>query len=207
MAIGKTLRKIKSVIENIRENASYHYSDQNFAVLRYLYFSLFRINKFLAFEYDRIADAPPFEFETPFRIEVKTDADELRRICTDHQMPRECYYADILNLHLCFLLYHEDEIALIYWISLPGEYSRFFKLKPDTAELYYVTTLPRFRGRALSEKIARYACHYLRQAGYRKAVVVIHKTNIASIKPMLRAGFKQFRTITAIGPFNLKVRC
>lgn len=207
MAIGKTVRKVKSVIENVRENARYHYSDQSFAVLRYLYFSLFRINKFLAFEYDRIAEAPPFEFEAPFRIEVMTDAGALRQVCTAHQLPRECYYADILDLHLCFLLYHGDDVALIYWISLPGEYSRFFKLKPDTAELYYVTTLPKYRGQGLSGKIARYACHYLRQHGYRKAVVVIHETNIASIKPMLRAGFRQFGTITSVGPFNFKVRC
>lgn len=206
MAIGNSFRKILSVIDDIKENSRYHYPDQRFAILRYLYFSLFRINRFHVFERDLTDEVPPFQFEPPFRIEIKTDADELRQICDRHNMPRECYYADILDLHICFLLYHEEEIALLYWISLPGQYSRFFKLNPKTAELYYVTTLPGFRGYGLSEKIAHFAAHYLHHEGFDKAVVVIHESNISSIKPIVRAGFNQVRSFVSIGPFNLKYR-
>ncbi len=206
MAVSSSFRKILSAIDDIKENSRYHYPDKPFAILHYLYFSLFRINKFHVFERDLTGVLPPFRFEPPFRIEVKTNADELREICDRHNMPRECYYADILDLSDCFLLYHEEEIALLYWISLPGQYSRFFKLNPKTAELYYVTTLPKFRGLGLSEKIAHFAVHYLQSKGYDKAVVVIHESNISSIKPIVRAGFKQVRSFVSIGPFNLKYR-
>jgi RimJ/RimL family protein N-acetyltransferase len=206
MANNTSVRKILSVIKSIRSNALYHYSSRRFPVLRYLYFAMFRINKFLVFERDHIVDVPPVQFEPPFHIEIKTDADELRRICDAYRMPRECYYGDILGLHLCFLVYHADEIALLYWLSLPGEYSRFLKLNKGTAEIYYVSTLPKFRGMGLPTKTALFACRYLSQAGYRKAAIVTHEMNVASIKTVVRAGFKRVRSITSIGPFNLKIR-
>jgi len=206
MAIGNTSRKVLSVIDNIEENSRYHYPDKPFAIFRYLYFSLFRINKFLVFERDLTGDIPSYHFEPPFRMEIKSNADELREICDRHQMPRECYYADILGLDLCFLLYHGDEIALLYWVSMPGQYSRFFKLNPNTVELYYVTTLPEYRGMGLSEKISHFASHYLKQKGFHKAVVVIHESNISSIKPIVRAGFMKVRSFVSIGPLNRKYR-
>lgn len=206
MVKTRTFKKILSAVQTIRENAIYHYSDKRFAILHYLYFSVFRINRFLIFENDRIADVPQVRFEPPFRIEIKTDAQELRRICDAHGMPRECYYADILDLHVCLLVCHGEEIALICWLSLPGEYSRFFKLEKATAEIYFTTTLPKFRGMGLPTKTDLFACRYLARKGFRKAVAVIHETNAPSIKTIVRAGFTHTRTVRSIGPFNRKLR-
>ncbi len=131
--------------------------------------------------------------------------EQLRKIRTGKELPREFYYNDIHRVETCFLLMAGDDIAYIHWVYKKGDYSRFIKFKDGTAEINYATTLPKHRGRKLSAKMFSFTSKFLKNLGFKKVIVVCNENNPAVIKTFLMAGFKEVARITAYGLLNKRV--
>ena len=139
-----------------------------------------------------------------FRV-VKPTIEELDKIRTGKDLPREFYYDKIYNAKTCYLALKDDQIAYIHWVLFRGDYSRFLNLSDGVAELNYNTTLPEFRGHSLAAKVMAYISKDLQRIGYKKLMGVVHEFNYPQNKCMLKAGFEEVTRIKALGPFNRKL--
>ena len=121
-------------------------------------------------------------------------------------LPREFYYDRIHGVKKCYVTLCEGVPACIHWVYLKGDYNRFLKLGDGVAELNYITTLPRFRGRGVMAETLVHILLDLKKQGYQKAVLVMNAENPPAIKSALRAGFVEWGSIKTFGPFNRKTR-
>ena len=198
-------KKLFLTLKEFKKTAYHHYGNSISSIPKFFYYSLFKINTFIAVGIDLNQKLPYLEIDSEFRI-IKPDLDDLNRIRSGKNLPREFYYDKIHGVSTCYLALCGDEIACIHWIYLKGDYNRFLKLSPNIAELNYNTTLPKFRGNRLQTKMLCYILRELRENGFRKAVSVINKDNPPAIKGALRAGFKEMERTKTFGPFNRKIR-
>ena len=135
----------------------------------------------------------------------KPTLSKLNELRKGQTLPRDFYYDKILNVKTCYLVFVESEIAYIHWVFFKGDNSRFLILSDSVAELNYNTTMQYFRGHRLSAMMMAYISKDLKESGYRKVMGVIHEENIASIKCIKQAGFKEITRIKALGPFHRKI--
>lgn len=197
-------KKIIFTIRNFNEIAYHHYGQSPFRLIRFVYYSLFRVNTFLVFEKDLRREFPEIDLDPGIRI-ISPSLEELDRLRKDKYLPREFFSDQIHNAKTCCIGFCGEEIAYVHWVYSKGEYSRFVILDPDVCEINHVATLPRFRGRKLSMMMLEYAFKSLQKLGYKKVAVVVHENNIAFIKNIKRLNFKETKRIRTIGPFNRKV--
>jgi ribosomal protein S18 acetylase RimI-like enzyme len=130
----------------------------------------------------------------------------LENIRAGKVLPREFYYDEVSSASVCHVLQVQDEIAYIHWITMPGESSRFFNLRDRSAEISCNTTLPGFRKKGIASLMTLHAAHELRRMGMDNFYAAPHSENIASIKALKRAGFREIGRLTAIGPFNRRFK-
>jgi L-amino acid N-acyltransferase YncA len=200
------LMKVSFTLKTLSSTVKYEYGEGLMAYVKFIYYSFFKINRFLVFENDLTRELVSLDVDPEFQV-VKPTIDELDRFRKDKSLPREFYYDKIHNAQVCYLVMQEMELAYIHWIFFMGDYSRFLILSDNVVELNYNTTVHRFRGRRLSAKMMAFICRDLKELGYQKAMGVIHEKNIASIKCILQAGFRETTQIKALGPFNRRLKC
>jgi hypothetical protein len=198
------MKKVLNALVNIRKNAAYYYGDKPSSILKYMFYSVFRVNTFLVFENDFAKPVPIYEFDDGFKPLVPS-LEELETLRKGRELPREFYCDKTHNAKMCFLALQQDEPAYIHWVFFKGNNSRFLKLSEETAEINYATTLLQFRGRRISGRMFAFSTLHLQKLGYKKVVMVCHEQNPPIIKSFLQAGFREIRRIKAIGPLNRKI--
>lgn len=196
-------KKLLFTLKNFKKTAYHYYGDSPLSLVRFIYYSVFRVNTFLVFEHDLRREVPDVALDPQIKI-ITPALEELDRLRKGKDLPREFFYDQIHNVKRCCLAFYGGEIAYIHWVYSKGDYSRFLKLSDGVCEINYLTTLPKFRGRKLSSKMLAYAFKFLQKSGYNKVVVVVHENNVAFIKNIKRLDFKETKRIKTFGPFNRK---
>lgn len=192
-------------IKEFKNTAYHHYGKTPFSLIKFIYYSGFRINTFIVYENDLTKKLSEHNLDANFKI-VKPTIKELELIREGIILPREFYYDKIYNAKTCYLAFRGDKVAYIHWVLSKGDYSRFLNISTGVAELNYNTTLPEFRGYSLAAKVMAYISLDLQSSGCRKLMGVVHEFNYPQNKCMLKAGFREVARIKAIGPFNKKMQ-
>lgn len=198
------MKKVLDALVNMRKNAAYYYGDTLFGILKYLFYSVFRVNTFLVFENDFANPVPIYGFDDGFSPHVPS-LEELDALRKGKDLPREFYCDKTHAAKMCFMALYQDEPAYIHWVFFKGDNSRFLKLSKETAEINYATTLSKFRGKRISGRMFAFSTRHLQGLGYKKVVMICHEQNPPIIKSFLQAGYREVRRIKAIGPFNRKI--
>ena len=196
--------KIKKTLTEIKKTSYHHYGPHPSSVFKFLYYSLFRINRFILFEKNLAEEIPDISPEPEFQVIIPTMV-ELDALRGRQELPREFFYDQIHNVKTCFLALHQGEIAYIHWVYFRGDYSRFLNIGEGSAEINYATTLPKFRGRNLSGKMFALSTRYLKKRGLKRVYMLCHEENPPIIKSFKKAGYQEIRRITSIGPFNRRI--
>jgi GNAT superfamily N-acetyltransferase len=196
--------KLYRTLVNFKKTADHHYGGGRLSMIKFLYYSLFRVNTFIVYEIDLQGDLPHHELEPEFKV-LKPTIEELRLCRKDLNLPREFYYDELHGVKNAYLVFCGKEIAYIHWVYVKGDPNRFLLLSDDIAELNYNTTLPKFRGRNLMKKMMRYIHLDLKKQGFKRACGLANAENIAATKSAERSGFKEHSRIKTIGPFNRKI--
>jgi len=197
------LKKLIVTIKDLKKTAYHHYGNNPISLLKFIYYSLIRVNTFYVYENDLTQELPELNIESEFKV-LKPNLEELSRMREGKDLPREFYYDEIFNARTCYLVLCGDELAKIYWVLFKGDYNRFLLLSDGVAELNYNTTLPKFRGKQLMARMIVYISQDLKKAGYKKLMGVIHEFNPPAIRAIEKAGFKRIARIKTLGPFNRK---
>jgi hypothetical protein len=196
--------KIAFTLKNFKEIAYHHYGNSPLSLVKFVYYSVFRINTFIVFERDLTGALPEINLGPEYNV-LKPTTDELDRIRNGKVLPREFYYDKFHKVKTCYLALYHNEIAYIHWVYFKGDSSRFLRLGDGVAEINYVTVLPRFRGKKLSCEMLCYTSRDLKALGYKKVVVVVHENTIALIKNLKQAEYREVRRIKVLGPFSRKI--
>jgi len=197
------LLSILQQLKYLRSTAAARYGDGLGGVACHVYYSLLRVNTFhiylasLASLEEKIFDLRGVTFISP-------SIDELDKLRSEGRHPRELFADQFCKAHQCLVAVVEGEIAYIHWIFRRGDHSRFLDCADDSAEINYVLTLPKFRGRGISAAALHHSLQSLGKQGVVNAYAVIHSQNIASAKSFVRAGFVKYGKIVSVGPFNRK---
>ncbi len=199
-----TFNKIFITIKNFKETAYHHYGNSPESLMKFIYYSVFRINTFIVYENDLTKRLCDLNLDKDFKV-VKPSIEELENIRKGMILPREFFYDRIYNAKTCYLAYKNDKIAYIHWVFFCGDYSRFLILREGVAELNYNTTMPEFRGQSLSAKMMAYISKDLQKKGYKKVMGVIHEYNYPSIKCIKKAGFVEIARIRTLGLIHRKM--
>lgn len=200
------IKKIVFTFKDLKKTAYHHYGSNSLSIPKFLYYSLLRVNTFIVFERNLSQEIPTFDPDPRLKV-IKPTPKELDKIRKGKNLPREFYYDTVHNVRTCFMAQYENEIAHIHWVYFKGDRSRFLEMGDEAAEINYVTTLPKFRGNRLSARMIAGTLSYLREMGYKKAIVICHEENPPMIKTAKLSGFKEVRRIKALGPLNRKFTC
>lgn len=173
------------------------------AWFNYIYYGLFRINIFriLQVNLEEVLDS---EIELPGISFCSPTISELDLMRSNKNLPREFFCDKFQQVSKCCIAKVGDELAYIHWIYFPGDFSRFLRLKENSAEINYVITLPDYRGRGICTRAIMYSMVQLKKLGVKKILTVVHDENVASIKSFKRAGFSELTKIISFGHFNKK---
>ncbi len=197
--------KLLSTIRTLNRTAVHHYGPGFSSTLRFLVNSLFKVSVFRILSRDLNEEIPDLPLDAEFHV-IKPTLEELDRLRSGRELPREFYYDQFHGVTKCYVALAGEEIAYIHWIYRKGDPNRFLNLGDGVAELNYNTTLPRFRRRGLAGQMLVFIMWDLQAEGYKKVVGVANKENIAQIKACEKAGWRITGTITAVGPFNRRIR-
>lgn len=195
--------KIVFTIKRFKETAHHHYDNNPLSLIKFIY-SCLKINTFVIYELDLNKPLPHIELDSTFRV-IKPTTDELESLRNAKYLPREFYYDKFHHVRTCYVALSGDEIAYIHWVYFKGDYSRFLKLHNNTAEINYLTTLPKFRGHKLSSQMLAFTSRDLKKLGFKKIVIVVHENTIAFIKNLRMAEFREVRRIKVLGPFGRRI--
>lgn len=203
MKIRKT--KLYKTFSEINKIASHHYGESKFSIIKFLYYSFFRVNTFSAYKINLDANllSPQFNADE-YRILNKID--DLISIRSGKSLPREFYCDETHGVNNFYLLVRGDDIVYIHWVFVAGDKNRFLHLGNLNAELNYNTTMEKYRGKGIMNQMMRYILIDLRERGFRRAFGVVNIENYPAIKSMAKCGFSEFARIKTLGPFNRKLR-
>lgn len=168
-----------------------------------LYYGLFRINTFKILR----GSADHYSAKMPSYPGISysmIDAAELDNLRARKDLPREFYCDRFQRVGHCCVALVEHEVAHIHWVYFRGDFSRFLRITENSAEVNYVHTLARHRGRGIATGALLHTMRYLQNRGIRDVFAVIHSENLASIKSFTRAGFSEVGSTVSVGPFNRK---
>src|ERR1039457_875573 len=188
------LTTIKSTVESL-------YGKGWFSYVKYLYYGLFRINTFIVYELtlDRVFVEIPLGDDVKILRPTTEELDVIRGV---RVLPKAFHIDKTDGIKCCYLLTKNGEPVYVHWISYHGDTSRFVRIGKKTARITYIFTLPEFRGEGYYYKMIPLTANELRSQGIKRLFPVIHDGNVAAIKSVTKAGFKELARIKALGPFN-----
>ena len=101
--------------------------------------------------------------------------------------------------HILFAVKFDGQMVFYQWIELSTmvfpSIDLFFSLPADTACMAYTYTEPEYRGKGIASSAKPLLLDYLYTQGYRKIVLLIAPTNIASQKVNQKVGFKAYQAV------------
>lgn len=95
-----------------------------------------------------------------------------------------------------FIARDRGGIQCICWIYYPEDHNRILKLMQCEAEIKFCLTLPDARGKGLYPMVINAILGYLRDKGFSKAYMCVHKDNKSSIRGIEKAGFARIGSVT-----------
>jgi hypothetical protein len=118
----------------------------------------------------------------------------------DHSLPVELWYDRIYGLRVCFAAFAEGELAGISWICLPSEPNPFLALRPDEAEVFQTSVLPRFRASSLVYNLSglTWVCcwRWLAESGFARVYARVPTEQQAWCRGLRYVGFEPVGRLT-----------
>jgi RimJ/RimL family protein N-acetyltransferase len=170
-------------------------------MVKMIYHSALKINTFVLFERELNDAIDPVGLSSEYTV-IKPSTEELEDMRARQELPREFFCDRFHGVKTCYVVMHGAEPAYIHWIYVKGDANRFLRLDEGVAEVNYITTLPKFRGRKLMVRMMVLTMNELKASGCKKLVSVVNTYNPPAIKSMRAAGFKEVRTIRTLGLLN-----
>jgi len=193
-----------TTLRHLQQSVRVQYGGGATGFLKFIYYSFLRINTFVIFVRNSCDTPPAITMAGAFEVKRQAFA-ELQLLRQQSALSREFYCDQIYGSKDFFLAYWHGQPAYIHWVFSAGQKSRFLRLGENCAEVTYMLTLPAFRGRRVCSQVVDHTVRLLCKEGVKRVFCVIHEQNVASIKAMQRAGFRKFRKVRSIGPFNLRL--
>jgi hypothetical protein len=190
-------------LTHLRESINSQYGTGKSSFIKFFYFSMFRINKFIVFYQDcqHINNNKNDELNI-----ARQNYDTLNNFRKSQQLPREFYCDQSYGITDFFLGFWNGKLAYIQWVFHSGTKSRFLRIGDGCAEINYMLTLPEFRKNKICSQVLERSIQTLANDGIKKVFCVIHSKNLASIKSVQRAGMTEYKRLKAIGPFNSRIK-
>lgn len=167
LAITKILILLRQ--EGLRKTAAWFLSN------------LLRVQRFIVFESEIRGPLPSIQEDPDIEVRQATP-ENLQSVRQSHpSLPVEFYYDKVYGLRTCFLAFFQGRVAGVSWLSLPGEYNRYFDLQPGEAEGFQIYVLPEFRSYPLSRSLWRRTAYvqqqWLQAHGYRRLYARVPEAN------------------------------
>lgn len=137
------------------------------------------------------------------RLSVKiAEAEDLETIRGKEDFQtREAFIDRYRRVNSCLVGYYDGKPAHIMWIFRHGDYSRFFSLGQNEAEINFCYTAPAFRGKGIYSMMIGAALDLLKKQGVKTVYMATHSTNGPATKAISRAGFKRAGACSHYGIF------
>lgn len=196
-------RRVRLSLEHLSESVRSNYGEGRLRYLKFLYFSVLRLNTFNVYEFrlDIKPESMPLRGDLQF-MELSPENLDMYR---DKGFSQEFYIDAVGELSTCHLVLCNNQPAYIHWIHKPGSTSRFLNLGDRSAEINYIHTRPDFRRKGICQWALGMGLQLLSSQGIEKAFTVVHTDNVASCGAMESAGFNRIARIRSIGPFNTRM--
>lgn len=191
---------------NINKVAKHHFGGSKFYIIKFLYYSCFRVNHFLIMGINLKQNLIESSIDLD-KYSLCTNLSDLKKARFGLTLPREFYYDEMHGNSKFILLKCNNDIAYIHWIYIKGEPSRFLILGDNDAEINYSTTLEKYRGMGLMKEMLKFSFIDIKNMGYERVFTVVHKDNVPAIRSMLASGLRELGEIKAFGQFNKKFKC
>jgi GNAT superfamily N-acetyltransferase len=192
--------KLASIVKTIHGQ----YGTSPWAYVNAFYYTFFRINKFIVFEFDLRSENLPLKASCDYQF-TSLSLEDLRYLREQITYPREFYMDSIGGLKSNQVLLKNGQLVYIHWLRFPGDVGRFTRLKTGTVEITHLFTLPSERGKGLARVAVAATMSMLKTQGFNKLIAIVHKRNISSIKTFEAVRFKPVQYLTALGQFNFKI--
>jgi RimJ/RimL family protein N-acetyltransferase len=106
-------------------------------------------------------------------------------------------YADRLHgARRVYLAFAEGRLAHVAWLFTHEDRTLQISLAPDEVEINFVYTVPAYRGRRVMTAVHTRMLEDVRRQGVRRAYMHVAIDNQASIRAVVRTGFRQAGTVT-----------
>ncbi|WP_075109833.1 GNAT family N-acetyltransferase [Halofilum ochraceum] len=197
------LNTIRLTLTDLRQTVHVRYGGGVRGYAEFFYISLLRTNTFIIFVTKStgcsvyLPDPESLSF-------TRNDHKRLNEFRQSRDLPKEFYCDQTHDAHDFILGFWEGEVAYIHWIFHENAKTRFLKIGEDCAEIGYMVTLPEFRGNKICSHALTHTVQALCSEGVRSIFCVVHDKNIASIKAVKRAGFRESGKSRTLGPFNMR---
>ena len=110
--------------------------------------------------------------------------------------------------HLCFIAEIEGEIVHYKWVTFDevyvSELKRKMHLNCNSAYIYAVYTVPRFRGLGIDPKVTISVFDYLYGKGVEKVHILVSSSNFPSLRVVQKVGYRKMGEIGFLQVFSYK---
>jgi ribosomal protein S18 acetylase RimI-like enzyme len=173
--------------------------------------------KMLVYERPLHTEIPAVKTKVP--VEVRTvSIDDIKsglyqgiRLASgdDEPMQHNDALGRLCNGDVCFVAMVGNEVAGFAWLyfrerKYEPDIEREETFRDDEALMYSRVVFPKFRRRAIGNKLNEERLRYLKSKGYKKALVYVEADNIPSVKSFESAGFYPTKIIIYIRIFKFK---
>jgi ribosomal protein S18 acetylase RimI-like enzyme len=119
---------------------------------------------------------------------------------TGHMTDRRLFQARLERDEHLWTAQQEKKILSYCWTTCDpveiGEVRRIISPRDDEIYLYDAFTFPEYRGLNLYPALLRHILEHSRQQGLRRALIFVLSDNVASIRGVQKAGFREFQRVT-----------
>ena len=155
------------------------------------WFRIRRVHKFFVYRMDlaeRVPDFPP-----PLGYSLReVPLGDLPKIREGREnLPSEFYRDQVTRENRCFGAFLGEDPAFFTWISAEGIQPEFVPLRPGDVEQDFSYCRETHRGKKLLNVTTTFVAKQLQREGKNALWTHVHEDNVASIKGVLQAGFKQ----------------
>jgi ribosomal protein S18 acetylase RimI-like enzyme len=119
---------------------------------------------------------------------------------TNHVTDRHLFQARLQRGESFWTAQHHEHIVAYCWTTSDpveiGEVHRVISPRGDEIYLYDAFTFPEYRGQNLYPALLQRILEHSRQQGLRRALIFVLSDNVASIRGVQKAGFREFQRVT-----------
>jgi len=198
-------KRFAATINHLTKSIEAQYGSLFPGILQFIYYGFLRRNRFIVFVHD-------LETQCNVRIAVQNlvisnpSEKELDDIRNNIELPREFFCDQTYGASKCYLALIDNRPAYIHWVFDCRHSSRFLRIQNGDVEVNYMLTLPDYRRQGLCVNVLNQTVNNMKAEGKNRVFCVVHDRNIASIKAVKKAGFREYTQVTTIGPFNIIIK-